>query len=96
MTITPEFIFVLKVFGSIIVFLLTVITGLGGVIWRDLRKEIRMIKSESEKSLKEFKEDERNRCAMCAAHNKYEHEALKEELNTMWAAVDECCPRAQR
>lgn len=95
MVVTPDMIFLVKVFGSVIVFLLSVITALGGVIWRDLRREIRLIKEEAADALKAYKEDEKVKCSMCAAHNKYEHEALREEMVSMWEAIDECCPRSK-
>lgn len=102
MVITPEVIATIKFFGWIISLLLSAIAVLGAIVWRGLNRQINKIEDmilrieeKTESSLREYKEDEKNRCALCAAHNKYEHEALRQEHDDLWAAIDECCPRGK-
>lgn len=99
MVITPEVIatviFLMKMFGAIIVFLLSVICALGGVIWKDLRAEIKMIKKEFQESLNGLKEDEKEKCFFCSTRNKEEHDSLVKEYEDLWAAIEVCCPRSK-
>ena len=82
----PQLILLMKIFGSVIVFLLSVISVLGGVIWADLRKEICSIKADSAKALIEHKDEERIRCRTCSSQNMKDHDE-------MWQTIDLCCPR---
>jgi len=99
MVITPEIvttvIFLVKTFGSMIVFLLTVICVLGGVIWKDLRKEIQLIKEESTKAIKDLKEDGQVKCSICSSRNKDDHNSIIKECEELWDAVETCCPRGK-
>lgn len=99
MVITPEVIttviFLMKMFGAIIVSLLSVICVLGGVIWKDLRAEIKIIKNEVQDSVKGLKEDEKDKCSFCSMKNKEEHDALTKECEELWEAVEVCCPRGK-
>lgn len=55
----PELIYIIKFFGTIIVSLLSVIAVMGGVIWNNIRKEIKVNKDDAITALREQDEAER-------------------------------------
>ncbi|MFA7287335.1 MAG: hypothetical protein WC055_00500 [Melioribacteraceae bacterium] len=99
MVITPEIvstvIVLMKIFGTVIVFLLSVICVLGGVIWKDLRAEIKMIKNDSLNLLNNFKIEDEKKCNSCSSRIKDERDSLIKECDDLWSAIEVCCPRVK-
>lgn len=84
----PELIYIIKFFGTVIASLLSVIAIMVGVIWTNLRKEIKANKDEAERALKEHKEDGKDQCAICYQTNIREHNSLREAIDACSRGVD--------